>query len=341
MMVREPDNVDAWIEVSYANNSLGSVAQARGDHRAAAAAFERSIALKRRALARRPNDPALRAELADSLSWLGSALQAEGELHQAIELFEQEQSELTALRTAAPTELDWTFRLVGAAHRHAKLLAATGNDAAAADELRWAVTLAQGLIQHDPTNRYWQRAVLNVEALAAEVQANLGNYQKALDLETAAAVDLARLTKLDPANQAWMLLESVNLINLGESLLRLGRPQEAGERFQAALDRMRQGAGQARGNSELEQKMARSLIGLAQVRLAQREPAAAQEACQEAIAVLQPLAHSDIHNYYAQDLWVRSHLCAGQGGRVIAAREWLSRIGYGQAGYLRFLSQLQ
>jgi DNA-binding winged helix-turn-helix (wHTH) protein/tetratricopeptide (TPR) repeat protein len=340
MMAREPDNVDAWVEVSYANNSLGSVEQARGDTRAAAAAFERSIALKRRALARRPDDHVLQAELADSLSWLGSARQAQGELRQAIVLFEQEQAELTALRAVAPTEINWTYRLVIAVQRHANLLEATGNDAAAAAELGSAVALAQGLTQHDPTNRLWQRTLLNLETLTAEAQANLGDLRQALDLQTATATGLASLTRLDPANQAWLLLESANLLNLGESLLRLDRPQEARARFETALNRMRQGAGQARGKAELEQKKARGLVGLAQARFALGEHAAALEACREVIAILQPLVHIDAHNYYTQDLWVRSHLCVGQGNQVTAAIQWLSQIGYRQEGYIRLLSQL-
>jgi len=340
MMAREPDNVDAWVEVSYASNSLGSVAQARGDHRAAAAAFERSIALKRRALARRPDDHVLQAELADSLSWLGSARQAQGELRQAIALFEQEQAEFTALRAAAPTELYWTYRLVVAVQRHANLLEATGNDAVAAAELRSAVTLAQGLTQHDPTNRLWQQTLLILETLTAEAEANLGDLRQALDLQTATATGLASLTRLDPANQTWMLLESANLLNLGEGLLRLGRPQEARERIQTALNRMRLGAGQARGKTELEQKKARGLVGLAHARLALGEHPAALQACQEAIAILQPLVRIDAHDYNTQDLWVRSHLCVGQGDQVTAASQWLAQIGYRQAGYLRLLSQL-
>jgi eukaryotic-like serine/threonine-protein kinase len=340
MMAREPENVDAWIEVSYANNSLGSIAQARGDNRAAATAFERSIALKRWALARRPNDHVLRAELADSLSWLGSARQAEGELRQAIELFEQEQAELKALRSAAPTELNWTDRLVGAIRRHASLLAATGNDSAAADELRAAAALAQSLTQRDPTNLLWQRAVLNVQTLAAEIQANLGNLRGAMELQTATATGLTSLTRLDPANQAWMLLESRNLLNLAESLLRLGRPQEALERFQTALDTMHQAAGQSRGSTELKQKMALGLLGLARARLALEQHTAALEACQEAITILQPLVRIDVHNYYTQDLWVRSHLCVGQGDQVAPVEEWLTQIGYRQADYVHLLAQL-
>lgn len=340
MMALEPDNVDAWVEVSYANNSLGSVAQARGDNAAAAAAFERSIALKRRALARHPDDHVLQAELADSLSWLGSALRAQGELHQAILLFEQEQAELSALRAAAPTELNWTYRLIGAVQRHASLLNATGNDAAAAAELSQAVALAQGLTQRDATNRLWQRALLNLETLAAETQANLGDLHQALDLQTATAAGLANLTSLDPANQAWMLLECSNLLNLGENLLRLGRPREAREQFQKVLDRLRLGSGQAHGNAERQQKTARGLIDLAQAQLALGDQAAALTSCQQAIAILQPAARLDEHDYFTQDLWVRSHLCVGQADQVGAASQWLAQIGYRQAEYIRLTSQL-
>ncbi len=339
MMAREPDNVDAWVEVSYANNSLGSVAQARGDNRAAAAAFERSIALKRRALTRHPDDHVLQAELADSLSWLGSALQAQGELRAAIALFEQEQAELTALRAAAPTELNWTYRLIGAVQRHAVLLNATGNASAAAAELDPVMALAKGLTQRDPTNRLWQRALLQLAMVAAETQASLGKLQQALDLQIATAAGLADLTSLDPVNQAWQLLESTNLLNLSECLLRLGRLAEARVRFQSVLDRMRQGSGLERSSPEVRQRLARGLVGLAQVQLALGERAAALTSCHQAIAILQPVARTAGHDYYTQDLWVRSHLCVGQVDQVSAASRWLAQIGYRQADYIRSLAQ--
>jgi len=86
---------------------------------------------------------------------------------------------------------------------------------------------------------------------------------------------------------------------------------------------------------------ARSLVGLAEVRVALGERAAALEACREAITTLQPLIRLDAHNYETQDLWVRAHICVGEGDKVAATRQWLAQIGYRQAGYLRFLSQQQ
>jgi DNA-binding winged helix-turn-helix (wHTH) protein/tetratricopeptide (TPR) repeat protein/energy-coupling factor transporter ATP-binding protein EcfA2 len=341
MLARDPDNVDAWVEISYASNSLGSVAQARGDNRAAATAFQRSIALKRRALNRRPGDHVLQADLADSLSWLGSARLEDGALSEAIELFNQEQAELTTLRTAAPTELIWTYRLVGAVQRHALLLSATGNDSAAADELRTNVALARALTQHDPTNRLWQKELLNVEALAADVRANLGDLPQALNLQIAAAAALARLTALDPTNLTGILIESANLINLGDTLLRVGRQRDAQEKLQKALDGLRRMTGRARDAKEFRQKVARGLVGLAQVHLALEDRTAALEACREAITTLQPLTRTDARNYETQDLWVRAHICVKEGDKVAATRQWLAQIGYRQAGYVRFLSQQQ
>lgn len=341
MMARDPDDVDAWIEVSYASNSLGSVAQARGDNRAAAAAYQRSIALKRQALSRRPGDHALQADLADSLSWLGSARLEDGALREALDLFNQEQAQLTALRTAAPTELIWAYRLVIAMQRHALLLSATGNNSAAADELQANVALAQGLTQRDPTNRLWQKEWLNVEALAAEVQADLGDLPHALNQQTAMADALAQLTTSDPTNLRAMLIEAANLTNLGDTLLRLGRPRESAQMLQKALEEMRGASGRAKAAKELQQKVARALVGLAQARLALGDRTAALDACHEAITTLQPLVLPDAHNYKTQDLWVRAHICVGEGATVAATKEWLARIGYRQAGYLRFLSQPQ
>jgi eukaryotic-like serine/threonine-protein kinase len=339
MMVLEPQNVDAWIEVSYATNSLGSVAQSRGDNLAAAAAFERSVELKRRAVASRPDDHVLRAELADSLSWLGSARQADGELGKALALFEQEQAELRALRAKAPTELRWTYRSVAAAQRHARLLAATGDATAAAAEMRDAKHLAQDLIQQDPTNRVWQRSLLNVEVLDAEFQADLGNFQAALNLQTATAASLAKLTHLDPTNQDWVSVELANLLHLGESLLRLGRPQEARDRLQNVLDRMRKAKNSLHRNAQFDEPMAFALIDFGQAQRALGNEAEALRACYEAIEIVQPLVRADTRDYDIQDPWIRAHLCVGQRESVTSNMGWLHLIGYRQPSYLRSVLQ--
>jgi tetratricopeptide (TPR) repeat protein len=218
---------------------------------------------------------------------------------------------------------------------------ATGNDSAAADELRTNAALARALTQHDPTNRLWQKELLNVEALAADVRANLGDLPQALNLQFAAAADLARLTALDPTNLTGILIESANLINLADTLLRVGRQREAREKLQKALDGLRRMTGRARDAKEFRQKMARGLVGLSQVHLALEDRTAALEACREAITTLQPLTRTDARNYETQDLWVRAHICVEEGDKVAATKEWLAQIGYRQAGYLRFLSQQQ
>jgi len=151
-----PDNVDAWMELSYARNSLGSVDRVRGDNKAAATHFQSSLELKRRAMDQRPDDRGLRAELADSLSWLGSVREAVGDLREALLLYEQEQVELRSLRTAAPSEFRWTYDLVTALHRHARLLDAMGRDVEADAAITEGQALARSLVLHDPDKKRLQ-----------------------------------------------------------------------------------------------------------------------------------------------------------------------------------------
>jgi len=159
-----------------------------------------------------------------------------------------------------------------------------------------------------------------------------------LELQTATAAGLANLTRLDPANRGWVLLESFNLLHEADSLLRLGRPREALERFQAALEKLRADAGQLHSSTELQRDEALGLLGIASTRFALGDHTAALAACRQAIGILQPLARIDIHNYSTQDLWIRSHLCVGEPAQVTGARQWLAQIGYRQADYVRLLS---
>ena len=335
MMVLEPDNVDAWIESSYAYTNVGSLANTRGDHGTAQVAFEKSIVLKRRALERHPDDRTLRGGLALGLSWLGSALEAAGNLPQALALYDQEQVELQALRAAAPSESTWTFRLVGTKRRRADVLTDLGDDKLAEEEYRAAQTLAQALTQQDPSNRLWQRALLNSQSGEGKALTALGKLSEALALQLANAEKFAELTEQDLSNREWKMLETTNLLRLGDTLIRLGRPAEAVQPLELVFKKLQ--ASPPGIAVDIDQRMAHSYILLAQANRA--VGGKTDEECRKAKKILDPLHAADPTNDYTQDLWVRAHLCLGQRDQAQETITWLARIGYRRFDYLQFLSQ--
>lgn len=336
MMAVDPDNPAAWIELSYALNSLGSVAQARGDLATAAVAFEQSIALKRRALEKSPDDRGIQAGLANSLSWLGSLRQQEGALREALALFEQELSGLRALHARAPSENSWTYRLAVAMRRHAELQANLGDTAAAEQELQAARVRALDLTRQDPANRIWQRVLLNIDTQLGEVLANLGRLSEALALQRATADSTHNLTRQDPANREWQLLEVTNQIYLAQTLLRLGRAEEAQRQLDLVLDGLR--AEDRTGDADFSQRLATALILRADVRRALG--GTGEQECREAESLIKSSLSAARGNVYSHDLYVRASFCLGRRDQAKTSIVWLEKIGYRMDRYVRIISQM-
>ncbi len=84
-----PDSVDALMELSYATNSLGSLAMKLQEFEQATAFFDESLNLKLLAKTKDPDNTALMADIADTRSWLASAALAKGDIYKAIAVHQQ------------------------------------------------------------------------------------------------------------------------------------------------------------------------------------------------------------------------------------------------------------
>ncbi|RZL32487.1 MAG: serine/threonine protein kinase, partial [Rubrivivax sp.] len=136
-----PQDIDAVVELSYANTNLGSVALDMGSVQEAEKAFSQSIALKRRALA--ALEPARRdsptAELANTLSYLGKALLWRGEFSAALRTFQEALAEIMPVRQRHPADGLWLYREAMLRLWLGEALLAQAQPAQAHHELRAAV----------------------------------------------------------------------------------------------------------------------------------------------------------------------------------------------------------
>nr|WP_323137526.1 winged helix-turn-helix domain-containing protein [Dyella subtropica] len=334
----EPDDIDAWIEVSYARNSLGSVAYAQGDESAAVKEFDASIQLKRRALALRRDDRSLRAELADSLSWLASARQANGDLQQALSLYEQELTELRALHEAAPAEYQWTSRWVAAMQRHATLLIDMGEDSNADAELHSADSQVNALLQHDAGNRLWQSTALKLNLLEDLVLADLGQFKPALSGELAIASKLSTLTHLDPKNTMWRSMEAATHTYAADTLLRFNHPTDALTQANTALAMIKNMGGDADHTIDRKQRIASTLMVLAKVERAAGKQAEALEACRQVLALThEAIAHNN-RDYHSLAPLALAYLYLGDRDKAFDIARQLDQFGYRNGSYLRAMN---
>lgn len=333
----DPDNVDNWVEQSYAHNNLGTVALKSGDTRSANAAFLLSIDLKTRALARKPADRTLASDLADSLSWLGDTRLGAGALTQALDLYERELRLASELHAAAPADSVWTEARTRALLHRGTALVALGRTADAQRDFALAEQLVTRNLALEPDKRNWQRSLMALQL--EQIRLRMGERARAADLALLDALEKQAdtLIGLDAANIEWLRMRTTVTQRRVALLIALGRPREARSAMlqgRPALDKLMTLKGE---DKKSRITLAQSMLTEARVHALGREADAARIACTAARDTLEALAPASF-DYKMLDPWVRANACLGQQQAASNAMARLSDMGYGEAAYQQYLS---
>lgn len=172
-MAIDPDNVDAWIELSYALNSLGSLALKRQDYQAALKAFERSLQLKTNALVQEPKNNNLRSDRADTLTWLAQANESMGQIHEALSLYQGSQRELETLLTHKKDDANLMSRLSHIYTMQAQLLRYQSKFNQALSKVNQSVDLLEKALIQDPKNERWKFNLLHSKGLILGIRSQI------------------------------------------------------------------------------------------------------------------------------------------------------------------------
>lgn len=317
-----PNDDDAKVEESYAFNSLGSLWMRHGRIEPAAHAFARSVALKRMVLERRPGDTALRAELADSLTWAATAQQKNGQLQIAL-ASNRSAVDMIQRLLRDPTDAVWQQRLAYALMHSAQLRLAVGDQRDAVAELQQAHQTLQDIVAMQPDNLTWQR-----DLLYATLQLELAR-PRASAVESASALaaileSLESLTGRDPENAQWLRLQATVMMHLAVSESRQGGKVRASEKMERALVLL-QRAHHANPES-VSTREALVDAWLAAARLSSR-PQDAAVRCRRAIALLRPYVN-DTRDYSMLLAWMHAQTCLGHSAAADRASRALDAIGY-------------
>jgi DNA-binding winged helix-turn-helix (wHTH) protein/tetratricopeptide (TPR) repeat protein len=203
--VIEPANPDAWIELSYAYNNVGTVAAANGKTDEAIADFRRSIELKRKVLVQQPTNDTVTAELADSLSWVGSSLEHSGRLAEAADYYQQEFDTVSKARAADPTALVWRARESNAQVHIAHLAVVTGNIDKALPHYDEARKILIDIVQKQPDNGGWQRNLAHLLIEMGSLQNAMGQPIQARTLLGDATAIMKSLLAKEPSFAEWQI----------------------------------------------------------------------------------------------------------------------------------------
>lgn len=162
-----PTDNDALTELSYAENSLGSLQLETGDLGNAVRSFTKSIELKKSLLnaSSAKQNPALQMELADSMSWLATTLLWKGEQAPALSVFSQAAELIAEVRKERPSNGTWTFREAVMRRWTASTAFYLHEEAIATENVNEALKLMTSLQSQDPSNTNWQINLLRTKAL--------------------------------------------------------------------------------------------------------------------------------------------------------------------------------
>jgi DNA-binding winged helix-turn-helix (wHTH) protein/tetratricopeptide (TPR) repeat protein len=333
----DPNNSDAWIEQSYAHNSLGSLYLRRGDLQRAVQAFTLSVSLKTRALAREPGKRSLGADLANSLSWLASAQAKLGQLELAMSLYQRELQLIRPLHQAEPANALWRQRLAFALWHQADLHLARGNNTQAKADYLDAVSLLQEVVLQDPSNRSWQSALYTVQLRLLALRDPRANPAATLAELDLLHQRLGSLVALEPKKLNLRRLLGVTEQNQARILARQGQHAAADAllaRAVAALEAVHAGAP---ADQPIRESLAALLLDKADAQRERNESAASRQTCLRVRAVLAPMG-AQTTDYTLLAPWVRAHHCTGEDAIVSTFQNRLREIGYLESSYVQHLS---
>ncbi|HEX5793684.1 MAG TPA: transcriptional regulator, partial [Rheinheimera sp.] len=185
-----PDNVDAIMELSYATNSLGSLAMERQQFDMARQNFEESLRLKLLAQSKDAKTNNFKADIANARSWLASSAQSLGDISSAVAIHQQLQAELE--HSDIVQEAYTLHRLTASYQILADLLGYQSKNAEALAIAERGYKAISKAIEQDPKNANWQRRKyyyyfqsfkFSNGLVSADVERNLAALNKVMQTE--------------------------------------------------------------------------------------------------------------------------------------------------------------
>ncbi|WP_457349590.1 protein kinase domain-containing protein [Roseateles sp. P5_D6] len=317
-------DADAQLELSYAENSLGSLWLRQGQFAQAEEAFRHSLVLKESLLAKRPDDAALQSDWGDTVSWLGGLLQLTGRYAGAAQAFNRALPPVQSLRQRHPADLEWLKRETGLLLNLSDTQMAAGLSTLTV--LSQAKSAADQLRRGDPANVSWA-------FLALEIDANLLAQRADLPPDARAVQALALLQKLEglrpgkPPLDSW-LPRSVRLLELAASPACASPACEARDQALVRVEQ-RLSAVMAKRPVSLEALNAAVRLQLFKANLNATDASARQAACGQAQQLLQLRAGWLQAHAELTQRWLEVQKCLDP--RVVdqpdwqAGRAWLHR----------------
>lgn len=331
-----PDNVDGWIEQSYAHNSLGSLALQRSDVKRAVKEFTLSVDLKTRAHKQKPEDNRLTADLADSLSWLASAQLQLGQLSSAESLSAQELALLQKLHADNSNDALWWKRLSSAWLHQAEVKQALGDISTSKSNLENARTLLEAIVARDPSNRTWQKNLYIAELRLFDVESKPASKAHALAMLDKLHDDLTTLSELDPKKLNLKIMVVSIEQRRAAIHLKYNESREAAATLRPAIKQLQKIYEEAPTDHILRRYLLDALLLDAEVGISQNDLTAAHKSCKVVQSLLRPLT-KDTYDFYLLAPWIKAQTCLGESQEAEPAIKKMQAMKYRDPDYLQYI----
>ncbi|MEO8670656.1 MAG: winged helix-turn-helix domain-containing protein [Tahibacter sp.] len=335
LMDVQPDNPDAWIELSYAHNNLGTLAFRQHDLPTAGTEFAESIALKRRVIDRRSDDAGALLELADSLSWSANVQDSRGDLRGARALYAESAQTIGRAGALRESDPDLEHRHVVADFQLAQVSLASGEMAIARAAIDAAQARIVKLVRLEPANLSWQRdqAYAYLQRVTFDL-AELPDPESARQNDAAISI-LSKLVERQAGNADWARLLGLATLQRAALAARERRVGNARRDLDGAKGLLLPLIA-TRPDDALSRALA-ARTELLRAELAD-DAAASRMAIDAAVQLLKEVAPVS-HDRRVLDPWVRALTAAGRIADAEAPLRELLAMEYRQPGFVNYYTR--
>lgn len=294
-----PDSVDALMELSYATNSLGSLAMNLQQFEQATAFFDESLNLKLLAKAKDPTNTALIADIADTRSWLANAALAKGDTPKAITVHLQIQTEFERMSHEAKSDAYLLDRIFSSYSSLAAIYNYQGLTKQAFAKVYQAHGLLVQALLQDPGNKGWQVSLFHHKVLLMRLNVKLHDTRISYTPESI-KLELDKKKNEFGGELQYQRIYSKWLIESARYFQLMGQLQKSANFTAEALALYREFYSTEPDNANLALVLAETELLMAIHYNAQLQHDKSQQSCARAKSLLEPLQRKDKKPHHIQ-----------------------------------------
>ncbi len=338
LVAQDPSQRHWRLELAYGHSNLGLVLDGLGEAEAALEHMRARLAILEDLVRESPDDRDLRLGLASSHHFLGQTREGRGDLAGALEHYQQDHAILRELASATPEDTRLQDRLATSAGYVGLANWKRGDAAAARPFYETEAEVFARLAVLDPDNARWQSNHAIALSKVGETLQAAGDVDRALEHFRRARDLFARLVERNPAVTTWQHRLADRQRAIAGALLARGDTAAALVQANAVRRRVRARLDQEGGNASARAQLSGIEILRGEVLARSGDAAAARDAWEAALALIEPLAR-EADTLHLLDPWARAQIALGQHASAQPILDRLRAKGYRAPDFVAFCRQ--